>query len=527
MSETKDSEHNATTHIEDGSTLPVTKEEFQDALQELSDSEMAMSTWQAAKAHKRILMYSMVPFLCGMAYGYDTVASSSTIAMPSFLLSFGAVNPETHSLYAPSIWSALWTAMANLGQAIGSFAIGPLAEWIGRRYAIVLFAVLSCAGVAVQFTATTRWALLIGKMLNGVCSGGIMACGTTYAADIAPVKLRGPILQGIVLFTVAMQGTALGIVRSMVTNTAPIAWKVVFAIQWPVAVLLFSALWIPESPGWLISQGKPEAARRSLIRLYGQNDTIDLRLQSLQNVLAAERALQTHDKPSFVECFRPANLKRTLTVCLVMFGTGLLGVSFLNQNTYVLLTLGLPAVHAFDIGVGGFFLACVVIVISWLFTDAIGRRRLWLIGVTGTILGMATIGGLAYVKNTASLWAIAVVMNLLIPWQVYTCTGMAWTMTPEISSSRLRQHTQSIGFLVQAVSSWVFHMIVPYMYNTDAGNLGAKTGFVFAGLSAVLLVASWFMIPETAGKSVEEINMAYQEGVTPRKFASFQLSPES
>jgi hypothetical protein len=53
-------------------------------------------------------------------------------------------------------------------------------------------------------------------------------------------------LQGIVLFTVAMQGTALGIVRSMVTNTAPIAWKIVFSIQWPVAVLLFSALWVPE-----------------------------------------------------------------------------------------------------------------------------------------------------------------------------------------------------------------------------------------------------------------------------------------
>jgi SP family general alpha glucoside:H+ symporter-like MFS transporter len=100
---------------------------------------------------------------------------------------------------------------------------------------------------------------------------------------------------------------------------------------------------------------------------------------------------------------------------------------------------------------------------------------------------------------------------------------MAWTITPELSSSRLRQHTQSIGFLVQAVSSWLFHMIVPYIYNTDAGNLGAKTGFVFAALSAALLVGSWFMVPETAGKSVEEINAAYQQGVSPRKFHSVQL----
>ncbi|KAJ6032519.1 hypothetical protein N7540_003251 [Penicillium herquei] len=436
------------------------------------------------------------------------------MAMPAFLRSFGALNPNTGSWYAPSLWNSLWTAMSNLGQAIGSFAVGPLAERIGRRYAIASFAVLSCAGVAVQFTSTTRWALLIGKMLNGFCIGGILACGTT---------LRGPILQGLVLFTVAMQGTALGIIRSMVLNKAPVAWKVVFSIQWPVAVLLLLVLLVPESPAWLISQGKVDAAHASLVRLYGNDDTVDIRLQSLQNTLTMEASVLNQEKPSFFECFQTPNLKRTLTVCLVMFGTGMLGVAFLNQNTYVLLELGLPTVHCFDIGIAGFFLGCVTIVISWLFTDAIGRRRLWLIGVSGNILGMATVGGLGYVNSTAGHWAVAVVMNLLIPWQIYSCTGMAWTMTPEIASSRLRQHTQSIAFLVQAASSWVFHMIVPYIYNTDAGNLGVKTGFIFAGLSGILLVVSWFMVPETANKTVEEINAAYEQGVSPRKFQSVQI----
>lgn len=130
----------------------------------------------------------------------------------------------------------------------------------------------------------------------------------------------------------------------------------------------------------------------------------------MQHTLTAEASVQGQEKASFIDCFRPPNLKRTLTVCLVMFGTGLLGVAFLNQNTYVLLTLGLAAVHAYDIGVGGFFLACVVIMLSWLFTDGFGRRRLWLIGVGGNVLGMATVGGLAYVKSASGLWAIAVVM---------------------------------------------------------------------------------------------------------------------
>jgi SP family general alpha glucoside:H+ symporter-like MFS transporter len=108
--------------------------------------------------------------------------------------------------------------------------------------------------------------------------------------------------------------------------------------------------------------------------------------------------------------------------------------------------------------------------------------------------------------------------NLLIPWQLYTCTGTAWTIAPEISSYRLRQYTQSLSYFVQAVSNYIFHMIVPYLYNTDSANLGAKTGFVFAGLSACLFVVSWFLVPDTAGLSVEEIDCAYRERVSPRKF---------
>ncbi|KAF4980485.1 hypothetical protein F66182_17226 [Fusarium sp. NRRL 66182] len=168
MSESKIDHHGTQSHIEDGEALPTTKEELNAEFKEFNDREAAMTTWQAIKTYRRVLVYgthlaiyqpkifetnglliATIPFLCGMAYGYDTVASSATTAMPAFLLTFGAINTATNSLYAPSIWNALWTAMSNLGQAIGSFAIGPLAERIGRRYAIVSFALLSCAGVAV------------------------------------------------------------------------------------------------------------------------------------------------------------------------------------------------------------------------------------------------------------------------------------------------------------------------------------------------------------------------------------------
>lgn len=92
-------------------------------------------------------------------------------------------------------------------------------------------------------------------------------------------------------------------------------------------------------------------------------------------------------------------------------------------------------------------------------------------------------------------------------------------MAPELSSYRLRQHTQSIGYIVQALGSWLFQFVVPYMYNVDAGNLGAKTGFVFAGTTVLLFVITWFMVPETLGLTIEDIDLAYEDKLSPRKFS--------
>lgn len=122
-----------------------------------------------------------------MTYGYDVIANGATLAMPSFLLYFGAVDSDGN-LFIPSIWTSLWVAMTNLGQAFGSFAGGPLAHRFGRRYVIMAFAIVSIIGVALQFTATTRGVLLGGKIINGFAVGGLLAVGTTYASEVRIIK---------------------------------------------------------------------------------------------------------------------------------------------------------------------------------------------------------------------------------------------------------------------------------------------------------------------------------------------------
>ncbi|KAH8652259.1 major facilitator superfamily domain-containing protein [Xylariales sp. PMI_506] len=428
--------------------------------------------------HRRILLHCAAAFCAGMVFGYDTVVNPASISMPGFLLYFGDVS-NVGSLYLPSIWTSLWVAMSSFTQAIGGAGIGILSDRIGRKWCCVGVCAVSFAGVAVQYCAVTRGALLAGKMVNGLAIGCLTASSTAWASKISPVRLRGPIQSAIVLFTVLLQGIGLVLCRVYVTDLTESSFRHV----------------------------KAEAARKTLERLYGPNNSIDARLATLSREIEQE-AHETRNSGtgSYISAFQGSNRRRTLTVIWMFWGLGLNGAAFLAQNIYFLIIAGLEPVHKFDIGVGGFGLAALVIIGSWFYMEKMGRRSLWLIGCVGNCLCMIVIGALYYAPGSGPLWAIAILMNVLISWQLTTMLSTSWAITGEISSYRLRGKTQSIAVITYAFESWLFQFVVPYIYNTDAGNLGARTGFIFAGTSLVLAIRSFFLIPELTGFSTEEID---------------------
>jgi Sugar (and other) transporter len=103
---------------------------------------------------------------------------------------------------------------------------------------------------------------------------------------------------------------------------------------------------------------------------------------------------------------------------------------------------------------------------------------------------------------------------------------MGWPIAAELSSYRLRAKTISIGVICQTFSTWLTLFTVPYMYNVDSGDLGARTGFVFVGTTVLLLAAGWYLVPDTTGLTAEQIDHAYEQRVSPRKFQSIVGSGE-
>ncbi|KAF4550726.1 Sugar (and other) transporter-like protein 12 [Elsinoe fawcettii] len=509
-------------YVEDAASEKDTSMDDQRRGAELFEHERQLPLLQVFKIYPRILLLGLVACSAGLLFGYDQIVNGASISMPSFLLYFGAMTPD-HKPYLPSIWTSLWTAMSQLLQALGGLIAGFVADRIGRKYTIMGFSVISAAGVAVQFVATTRGVLLAGKMINGLAIGSIIAVATTWASEISPLRMRAPIQSAIVLFTVLMQAMGLVAVRQNVADIRPSAFRLVFALQWIfcglTGILFFL---VPESPTWLILRNRVAEAKRSVRIMYGAHNYPEARFahinHEVQNELLAQRA---SGAGSFLDLYRGSNLKRTLTIHLLFFGVGLAGASFLAQSIYFLIIAGLPPINAFDVSCGGFALAIFTIIASWIYIDRLGRRSLWLMGVAGNFVVMLIIGCLGYATSKAALWAIAILMNLLICWQNTTLTSGSYIITAELSSYRLRSKSQAIAIMSNAITTWLFNFVVPYIYNVDSGNLGAKTGFVFAGASLVLFAASWFVVPNLKDFATDEVDWLYEKRISVRSFEQY------
>ena len=209
-------------------------------------------------------------------------------------------------------------------------------------------------------------------------------------------------------------------------------------------------------------------------KLYGSNENIDARLAYLRSTIEHEGP-SDGNKISIADCFKGVDRRRTLTVIFVLFGQNACGVAFLSQAIYFLFLAGLSPTNVFNISIGGFALASLFIIGSWFWIEKFGRRKILLSGSSLTAVVLIVIGCLHYVPGQGAVWAIAILLNVLTSWQYFSVGSISWVIAAELSSYRLRGQTQSIGFGTQLLASCLFNFVTPYMYNTDAGNLGART----------------------------------------------------
>lgn len=282
---------------------------------------------------------------------------------------------------------------------------------------------------------------------------------------------------------------------------------------------------MPESPWWLVSQDRHDQAVKSLQKLGHKNGEEYKRLANIRITLDEIR--RETDGVTYMECFRKSNLRRTIVSLFPLTIQQLTGIIFAaSYSTYYAQLAGYSVSMSFKLQITQQVLSMTGNIMSWDLIDRFGRRPLTIYGLVGLTTILWVMGGLAVGGSPAMLRG-TVAMILLYCWLYNVTIGAtSWTVVTETATARLRPKTVAIGNVSNSLVSIIWQFTMPYMFNPDQGNLGGKVGFIFGGLSLICIGYLWWYLPETKGRTYEELDEIFMREVPARKFAGYKTEVE-
>ncbi|GKZ42253.1 hypothetical protein AbraIFM66951_000961 [Aspergillus brasiliensis] len=450
-----------------------------------SQQQHGRSTWQALRANPILILFCLYANIGALMYGFDNLVLSLSLSMTAFEQTFGTLTNGSYVI--PAYWQSLWNALSQVATMLGSTAAGPIQDRFGRRAAFFVAACLSAAGIAVVYTASTPGAFLGGKIVNGLSLGLALTAGQTYISEITSLE---------VLFASG--------------------WV------WPGIILLFLPF-MPESPYFLVMKGQREKASRMLSRLGNSATETPLILADIIRTHEEEQQRNEAAKEaSFLECFKGVNWRRTRIILYCNALSQVIGSSFMTNGPYFLVQAGMSSAKTGMMTEIGIAFGIASSLITGYVMTVCGRRALVMfgIGLSTTLFAVMGIAG-CFPHSSPALWVVGIFLEL--SWWVYgPAIGPAMAIAGEVSSVRLRAKSLAIGFTFNYFFSTVWNVAMPYLYNSDEADLGGLIGWIFAGMGAVMLLILFFELPETKGRTFEELDEMFAARVPTRQFKWYQ-----
>lgn len=282
------------------------------------------------------------------------------------------------------MWMGLWNAVTPLGIMVGAVIAGWLQDRVGRRWSLSISSLASAVGVAMIYTShllddveSRRGQFLAGKLFQGVAIGSLLCTTQTYMSEVLPPSLRGSVLAFFPVFTLLGQLAGAVTVFTSLSLPGQRPYTVPMLAQWPFsAVPCIWAIFLPESPVYLLRKKKFDAAFKAQKRLDTKNMDTQANIDTLKAFLQAEEDRSTFNRSTYKECFVGVNRKRTLIVILANNLPQIGGLLLLSDASYFIQMVGMSAKNALlflQLGIGLGLLANIV---SMYLLSRIGRRPL-------------------------------------------------------------------------------------------------------------------------------------------------------
>ncbi|KAI4295298.1 hypothetical protein L6164_035359 [Bauhinia variegata] len=447
----------------------------------------------------------LFPALGGLLYGYDIGSTScATISIESATLS------GTSWYDLSSVEIGLVTSGSLYGALIGSVLAFNVADFLGRRRELIAAALLYLVGALVTALAPDFPVLVIGRFVFGIGIGLAMHAAPMYIAETAPTPIRGRLISLKEFFIVLGMVAGYGI-GSLVVDTLA-GWRYMYGASTPISIIMGIGMWwLPASPRWILLraiQGKgdiqnlKDTAIHCLCRIRGPAIG-DSALEQVDEILAELSYVGEEKKVTIGEMFRGKCGKALLIGCgLVLFQQITGQPSVLYYAASILQSAGFSA--ASDATRVSILLGLLKLIMTGAavgVVDRLGRRPLLLGGVSGMVISLFLLGSYYMFLDNAP--AIAVVGLLLYVGCYQISYGpIGWLMISEIFPLRLRGRGLSLAVLV----NFGANALVTFSFSPLKALVGAAVLFyIFCGIAVASLVFIFFIIPETKGLTLEEI----------------------
>ncbi len=445
---------------------------------------------------------SVVAALGGFLFGYDTAVISGTISQVSA------------QFQLTTLQSGWYVGCALVGSIAGVIFAGALSDRLGRKKTMILSAVLfSLSAIGCAISANLDQ-LVIYRIIGGIGIGIVSIVCPLYISEVSPATHRGRMVS---LYQLAVTVGFLGAYlmnyylleqSAAFGSSSPLLTKIFGTEIWrgmlgaetlPALLFFFVIFFIPDSPRWLIVKRREEHAALIFGRIYGELSVVNSQINDTRAML------NTEGESDRKLLFTPGIFRAVLIGCAIAILGQFMGVNaVLYYGPSIFETSGLSS------GDSLFYQSLIGLVnmgttiLALLIIDKVGRKKLVYIGVTGMILSLILIG-LYFLMGEAWGMSSLFLLGCFIAYIFFTAgsiSAVIFVFLSEMYPTKIRGLAMSIAGLSLWIGTFLIGQLTPWLLEkaTPAG-----TFFLFAFMCIPYMLIVWKMMPETAGKSLEEI----------------------
>ncbi len=457
-----------------------------------------------------VIFLSVVAALGGFLFGYDTAVISGTIAQVTSLFSLD------------SIQQGWFVGCALVGSIIGVLCAGVLSDHFGRKKTMILSAILfTVSGVGCAISATFDQ-LVLYRIMGGVGIGIVSIISPLYISEVSVSKYRGQLVS---LYQLAVTVGFLGaylvnywLLQYSLNGAADLcnatllkifhteAWRGMLGMEsLPAFIFFIIIFFIPESPRWLILKKKESIAQHILLRIYGNDDDVNFELN------ATRQAAQSETKSEWKFILKPGIFKAVLIgVAIAILGQfmGVNAVLYYGPTIFESSGLSNGDSLFYQVLVG--LVNMLTTVLAMMIIDRVGRKKLVYYGVSGMIFTLILIA--FYFTKGEEFGIPNVFLLVCFLLYIFCCAvsicAVIWVLLSEMYPIKVRGLAMSIAGFSLWIGTYLIGQLTPWMLEnlTPAG-----TFILFAVMCVPYMLIIWRLVPETTGKSLEEIEKMWDK----------------